>query len=52
MRYLCIINNYYTMIFVAESLDMARDYMKYSARAAGVKILTYKICEVYEVEEG
>lgn len=51
MRYLCIINGITSMVFVAESLEMARDYMRYRARENGIQINRYQIFEVYKLEE-
>ncbi len=51
MRYLCIINGITTLVFVAESLEMARDYMRYCARENGIPIHNYQIFEAYKIEE-
>lgn len=51
MRYLCIINGITSMVFVAESLEMARDYMLYRARENGISIHRYQIFEAYKIEE-
>ena len=52
MRYLCIINNLSPLVFVAESLEMARAYMRYYARENSIPIHRYQIFEVYKIEEG
>lgn len=51
MRYLCIINGISSLVFVAESLEMARDYMRYYARENSIPIHRYQIFEVYKIEE-
>lgn len=51
MRYLCIINGITSLVFVAESLEMARDYMRYCARMNGIPIHRYQIFEAYKIEE-
>lgn len=51
MRYLCIINGTFSLMFVAESLEMARDYMRYYARENGMTIHRYQIFEAYKIEE-
>lgn len=51
MRYLCIINGISSLVFVAESLEMARDYMRYYARENSIPIHRYQIFEIYMIEE-